>query len=219
MNEVKRIFSRNKDMDTGKRIPVVAITGGMGTGKSIVAAEFARAGALIIGADTVSKDILWSDKKIQKKIIREFGRDTICDDKGVIVKQKLIRAAFMDEESVRRINSILHPEVRKKIEQLTDEGIKTGQYKFVAVEAALIFESGIQSKFDSIICIIADEKVRLERLMLRDGVSKDELLKRINLQFNQSYIANRSDHVIQNNGTVEEVRSEAGRIAEEILGE
>ncbi|MCP4723520.1 MAG: dephospho-CoA kinase [bacterium] len=199
------------------KIPVIAITGGMGTGKTIVAEEFGNAGALIIEADTVSKEILWNDKKIQKKIIKAFGKTNICDKKGSIDKDKLIKAAFENTESVEKINSILHPAVREKINLLTEDGKKSGKYNLIAVEAALIFESGIQDKFDSIICVIAEDKVRFERLTARDGVSKEEIQKRINLQFDQAYNANRSDHVINNNGTVEELRTSAVEVVKIIL--
>jgi dephospho-CoA kinase len=206
-----------KDMNIRGKIPVIALTGGMGAGKSIVAEEFAENGALIIEADTISKNILWNDRKIRKKIIKAFGKKNICDKKGDITKDKLIEAAFKDSESVAKINSILHPEVRKKIEILTEDGISSGLFKMVAVEAALIFESGIQDKFDSIVCVVSEDNIRFERLMTRDQVSKEEIQNRINLQFDQAYNANRSDYVLYNNGTIEELRISSRELFNKIL--
>jgi len=100
--------------------PVIAVTGGIGSGKSTAAKIFKRAGALTLDADAIANDLLWNDNTVHEKIVTEFG-PKICDENGIIHKKLLIPIVFADQQSIDRLNKIIHPEVIKFIDDRIHE--------------------------------------------------------------------------------------------------
>lgn len=179
----------------------IAITGGIGSGKSTVCEIINSNGYPILYSDDISKEILSSDKSVKEKIINEFGSESFVDDKPNF--KYLSSKVFSDEKKVQKINSILHPPVISTIEKLMDEELK--QKNMVFVEAALIYEAKMENLFDYIIVVSAHDEIRIKRVMESKGLQREEVEKRIGKQIPQEKKKKLADFVIENNGTKEEL--------------
>lgn len=199
-----------------RRRPVVTITGGIGSGKSAVAAIFEEKGALILDADSIAKEILWNNCEISRKVIDEFGQD-ICDENDRISKERLIPRVFRSSDSIRRLNDIMHPPVIKRINEIIQENAYSNKYTMIAVDAALIFEAGVEKEFDYVVTVAAADDLRINRIVARDGVTPEDVSQRMNVQGSQKEHMRKSDYVITNNGSLAELRNQSLRIFEDIL--
>ncbi|MFC1553175.1 dephospho-CoA kinase [candidate division KSB1 bacterium] len=199
-----------------KRCPVIAVTGGIGSGKSTVAMIFREKGAFILDADSIAKKILWEDPEVHDKVLEKFG-NKVCGPDGKIVKEKLKHVVFKDQESILKLNEIVHPVVIRCIFDIINENIKKGTYPLIVVDAALIFESGIAEEFDFVITVAADDEKRIERIVDRDGSSREEILERMELQRSQDNNIKQSGLVIYNNGTEEDLYNDTSLIFEKIV--
>ena len=199
-----------------RRCPVIAVTGGIGSGKSVVAAIFKEKGALIIDADAVAKDLLWNDNKISLKVIDAFGSD-IGDENNRIIKERLITRVFRNKDSIRRLNNIMHPPLIKRINEIIRENKYSNKYTMIVVDAALIFEAGVEKKFDYVVTVAAQDDVRISRIVARDGVTPEDVLQRMNAQGSQEEHICKSDFVIINNGSLADLRDRSLCVFEDIL--
>jgi len=183
----------------------VALTGGIGTGKSTASKILNELGAFIFDADKKAKNILKNNETIQSELIAEFGTDIMSGDEK-IDNNKLARIAFQDQDHQLRLNSIIHPYVFQEIDKNFDDVLKKGAYEIFVVDAALIYESGADTHMDYVIVITALLKVRMERALQRETLTRDEILKRINLQWPEEEKIALADFVIHNDSTEEEFR-------------
>ena len=189
----------------------IGLTGGIGTGKSSVGKLFQNWGAYIFDADTIAKNILQKNEIAQNEVISEFGTDVI-DKSGMIQKTKLARVAFQDETHQLRLNTIIHPFVFKEIDKTFDEIKKINKNTLFVVDAALIYESGADTHMDYVIVVTSQLRIRTERVMNRGGLTRDEFLKRVDLQWPEEDKVNMADYVINNNGDEQELMREAKNI-------
>jgi len=183
----------------------VAITGNIGSGKSTFAAYLAREGYPVLSADDLAKDILLKDEIVKSKIIKHFGGGAFSNKS--INKKYLAEKIFTDSQNLRLINSILHPVVRKKIDQLAGEYFHTNNIVFI--EAALIFESGIESLYDFVVLISAERGLREKRITKNSGITKNDFIRRNNWQINDEDKINKADFVFYNSGTKTELKTKA----------
>tara|TARA_Y100000816_G_scaffold20311_1_gene13200 strand:- start:925 stop:1518 length:594 start_codon:yes stop_codon:yes gene_type:complete len=189
----------------------VGLTGGIGTGKSSVSDLFNDWGAYIFDADSIAKDILNYDNTAQGEIIAEFGTD-ILNKEGSIEKGKLARIAFQDEDHQLRLNAIIHPYVFRKIDSSFDRVLEEGKHDMFCVDAALIYESGADTHMDYVVVVTSHLRLRTERVMSRGGLSRDEFLRRVELQWPDEDKVHMADYVIHNNGTKEDLITESKRV-------
>lgn len=189
----------------------VGLTGGIGSGKSTVSAIFQRLGAHIFDADSVAKDILENNETAQNEIIAEFGTDVLGPNEK-IEKHKLARIAFQDENHQLRLNTIIHPYIFNVIYKEFDEISLKNKYDIFAIDAALIYESGLDTHLDYIVVITSHLKLRTERVMTRGQLSREEFLKRRELQWSDEDKIHMADFVIHNNGTANELEEETKKI-------
>ena len=183
----------------------VALTGGIGTGKSTASKILNELGAFIFDADKEAKNILKNNETAQSELIAEFGTDIMSGDEN-IDNNKLARIAFQDQDHQLRLNSIIHPYVFKEIDKIFDDVLEKGTYDIFVIDAALIYESGADTHMDYIIVITALLKVRMERALQRETLTRDEILKRIDLQWPEEEKIALADFVIHNDSTEEEFR-------------
>ena len=183
----------------------VALTGGIGTGKSTASKILNELGAFIFDADKEAKNILKNNETAQSELIAEFGTDIMSGDEN-IDNNKLARIAFQDQDHQLRLNSIIHPYVFKEIDKNFDDVLEKGTYDIFVIDAALIYESGADTHMDYIIVITALLKVRMERALQRETLTRDEILKRIDLQWPEEEKIALADFVIHNDNTEEEFR-------------
>ncbi len=180
---------------------LVGITGGIGSGKSLVSKMLIENGFPVLDADSISKELVNSDPKIKSSLIREFGQSTYKENK--LNTKYLSDQVFGDEKKLKTLNSITHPIIIKKIEELSAELAINN--KIVFVESALIFEADFEDIFDYIILIYTEKDKRIERVIERDKTTKKEVEKRIDSQITDDEKKGLVDFVIQNNSTIEKL--------------
>ena len=189
----------------------IGLTGGIGTGKSSVSALFKEWGAYIFDADVVAKDIINNNDTAQSELIAEFGTDVLGAD-NKIDKKKLARIAFSDEDHQLRLNIIIHPYVFNEIDATFDKVLADGNHEVFVVDAALIYESGADTHLDYVIVVTSHLRIRTERVMTRGGLTLDEFLQRVELQWPDEDKVHMADFVIHNNSAEEQLAAEAKKI-------
>ena len=189
----------------------IGLTGGIGTGKSSVSTLCKEWGAYIFDADVVAKDIINNNDTAQSELIAEFGTDVLGAD-NKIDKKKLARIAFSDEDHQLRLNIIIHPYVFNEIDATFDKVLADGNHEVFVVDAALIYESGADTHLDYVIVVTSHLRIRTERVMTRGGLTLDEFLQRVELQWPDEDKVHMADFVIHNNSAEEQLAAEAKKI-------
>ena len=189
----------------------IGLTGGIGSGKSSVSELFSKWGAYIFDADSVAKEILNNNETAQGEMIAEFGTD-ILDGSGNIDKQKLARIAFQDENHQLRLNTIIHPYVFTEIDSKFDIILSNKKHEIFVVDAALIYESGADTHMDYIIVVTSHLRLRTQRVMERGGLTREEFLSRLDLQWPDEDKVHMADFVIHNNGTENDLLEESQKV-------
>ena len=194
----------------------IGLTGGIGSGKSSVSDLFKEWGAYIFDADTEAKRILDFNTTAQSELIAEFGTD-VLNANNQIDKAKLARIAFSDEDHQQRLNIIIHPYVFDVIDSTFDKVLATGKHEIFVVDAALIYESGAYTHMDYVLVVTSHLKIKTERVMTRGGLTLDQFLQRVNLQWPDEDKIHMADFVIHNNGTLDQLKVEAKKTYDRLL--
>ena len=194
----------------------IGLTGGIGSGKSEVSKFLNSWGAYIFDADQEAKKIIDKNKTAQKEIIEEFGTDVI-NKENKIEKKKLARIAFQDDFHQLKLNAIVHPYVFKKIDETFEKIANEDKYKIFVVDAALIYESGADTHMDYVIVITSLLRYRTERVMSKGQISRDDFMKRVDLQWSDEDKEHLADYVIQNNADIETLEKESKKIFETLF--
>ncbi|MBN1299637.1 MAG: dephospho-CoA kinase [Melioribacteraceae bacterium] len=177
----------------------IAVTGGIGAGKSEVCAFLESSGYKVIYADKIAKDLLYNHPVVKNKIIKFFGSEAYTSDGPD--KTFLARNVFSNMESLEKINSIIHPETLKIIQTETNKILESE--KFVFVESALIFEAKREKYFDLIILVVAEKSIRVKRTSGNLQITESEVLERMNMQIDDDIKRQRADFTIENNDSLD----------------
>lgn len=172
----------------------VGITGGIGSGKSVVAKVFSILGIPILDADALAKSLMEQDLELRKKLTEVFGEEIF--EQGKLNRKLLARLVFEDKVALEKLNTIVHPAVRQEGMRWTQQ--QKGAY--CIKEAALFFESGSHIDMDFMIGVSAPYNLRLKRAMQRDGADEETILKRMAQQMNEEQKMKRCDAIIINDG-------------------
>jgi len=173
----------------------VAITGGIGSGKSLVCQVFKTLGIPIFDADAVSNHLVEHDATLKTAITELFGKEAY---KNNIYNRKYIASiVFSQAEMLQALNALVHPKAIEAAKQWFEKQ----QTLYAIKEAAILFESNSEKDIDIIIGVTAPEKVRIERVMQRTGYSKEEVIKRMQQQMPDEEKMAKCNYVIQNNDT------------------
>ena len=160
---------------------LVGITGGMGSGKTLVAGNFLKFGAYILDADAICRKLVEPGQPALKEISESFGK-TIIDEFGKLDRKKLAQVIFGDLKKKKELENILHPRVFE-FEKLEYKNICQRDPKaLVIIDAALLIESGNYMKMDKVIVVNTDRKTQIERVIDRTGWDRDEVVARIDNQ-------------------------------------
>lgn len=197
-------------------IPLVGITGGIGSGKSTLSEIFKSQGATLINADNVGKQVLDNNRVVFKKIIEEFGGDVLGRE-SKISRKRLADLVFDDREKLDILDSIIHPPMIRLIKGKINEEFRRKKSSMIVVDAALIYEAKLEDKFDYIINVYANVKNRMKRISLKNGISRNEIKNRINSQIPEKIKIQKSHYNVENNGTMEELKINGGIIFNKIL--
>jgi dephospho-CoA kinase len=176
---------------------LVGVTGGIGSGKSFVCSLFERLGRTVLKADSIAQEIADTDPEVRKQIRHLLGPAAYPSD-GPMDRAFVAGKVFADADLLEQLNAIVHPPVILSIDH-TARSLPDGQRRpYVLVEAALIYESGMEAMLDKVIVVDAAEETRIARVMTRDGVTRDAVLRRIGAQLPAAKKIARADFVIKN---------------------
>lgn len=192
---------------------IIGITGGTGCGKTTALNELERRGALLIDCDAVYHRMLETDRPMLDEIEKYFP--------GAVVDGKLDRKAlgavvFTDEEALRDLNIITHRHINLEIRRILREHAMNGG-TLAAIDAIELFSSGLAKRCTATIGVIADREVRIDRIMRRDGISREYAMMRVNAQRPNEYFIQKCSHVLENNGSQEEFIEKCRKTFEEVL--
>lgn len=167
----------------------VAITGGIGSGKSYVCEQLKTKGIEVYDCDNAAKRIMRHSVALRKQLVELIGKDAYIGE----LPNKACIASFIlsSDENAKLVNSVIHPAVAQDF-------IESG-YSFM--ECAILFTSGFDRLVDKVVCVAAPLEVRLNRIMKRDSISKDRAKEWIDCQMSQEDVIKRSDYVIMNDGS------------------
>lgn len=174
---------------------ILGITGPTGAGKSTASKIFEKHGVEIIDTDVLARKIVEPDMPALKELADAFEKDILNDD-GTLKRQELARLAFSDPAKLRILDSITHRYIKEEINII----IEKSKSDTVGIDGAVLFESGVSDMCDYIISVIADEDIRIKRIMSRDAISEDAARTRVGAQKNNAFYLENSDYIVYNNG-------------------
>lgn len=170
----------------------IGLTGGIGSGKSTVAKIFETLGVPVYYADDAGKRLMNEDKDLQQLIQTNFGKETYTD--GKLNRKHLASVVFNDPEKLTLLNSFVHPATIAD----ADKWMQQQNSRYAIKEAAIIFESGSQKYLDKVIGVYTPTALRIQRVMQRDGISRDDVIVRMNKQIDEEIKMRLCDYVIVN---------------------
>ncbi len=185
----------------------IAITGNIASGKSTVEKIIEDRGYAVFDTDKIAHKILDKSNEI-KEAFKSF--DILTD--GQVDRKKLGQIVFSNPEKLKKLESIVHPLVKKELEKIFNQN-----YDIVFVSVPQLFEAGFENMFDKIIYIVSDEQIRLTRLINRNGISEKEAKLRIEAQLSDSEKSKMADFVINNNGDFETLKFKLGQALSKIV--
>lgn len=180
----------------------VAVTGGIGSGKSSLCALFKEKGYPVFSSDAVAKELMTGNPDIKKKIIKHFGKDSYTGEK--LNREFLASKVFSNPEKTELINSIVHPATTEEIQNRIEKEFRKKDIVFV--ESALVYEAKIHKKFDYVILVASSDENKLARVTKRDKAAAASVEARMNSQIPDDKKKLRADFVINNDSTLEDLQ-------------
>ena len=193
---------------------VFGLTGCIGSGKSTAASILSGIGFSIVDADDLARKVVEPGTDGLKELIARYG-DRILDQSGSLNRSALGAILFSCPDDKKQIESILHPKIRHRWLEELKKLSSNSQKKGIIYVVPLLFETNASyPEINAIITISASEEVCIQRIMNRNAISRDEAKRRLNTQRSNQEKCARSDYVISNNGTVEELKKKLTRLSE-----
>lgn len=198
-------------MSDSSGFPIFGLTGGIASGKSVVAGVFLMLGAKVIDADLIAHDLLRPPSRAYSAVVREFGKETLTVS-GEIDRKALGRLVFADAEKRLLLNGILHPRIIARQEEMAREAHLQDPRAVIVVEAALIYEAGVSGKFSKVVVTWCEPGQQIERLMAKTGLPRDQSEARVAAQMPADKKRLLADYVIDCSGNVEDTRRQAAEV-------
>jgi dephospho-CoA kinase len=195
-------------------VKLVGLTGGIASGKSTVAKILESLGAAIVNADALSREVVEPGREAWQEIVVAFGAEVLQPDQG-LDRQKLRTIIFNNPAARRKIESIIHPRVRALAEQRIREHTATG-FDVVVYEVPLLFEGNLHEWLRPVILVACDVDTQLQRLQQRDGLDRAQAQKHIDAQMSLTEKRRLADYVIENNGSLDELKRQVEAVLEKI---
>jgi dephospho-CoA kinase len=190
--------------------PIIGLTGGIGSGKSTVAAMLAELGAIVIDADKVGHEVYLPGTEGFRRVVEAFGRDVVGSD-GTIDRRILGARVFGDLASLKRLNALVHPligdEIRTRLQAAVGSADQGGTRRPIVVEAAIMMEAGWRF-FDRIWVVVVTPETAVTRVVASRGLSRDDVERRIAAQMTNAERERIADLVIRNDGTLDVLRAQ-----------
>lgn len=191
----------------------VGLTGNVASGKSTVAAVWVEAGAALVDADVLAREAVAPGSAGAERVRAEFGDGVMAGD--AVDRAALRRRVFTDAAARERLEAIIHPEVAR-LRELEEARLRAEGVEVVVHDIPLLFEVGLEGEFDTVVLVDAPEEVRADRMIRDRGLEPDEAWRMIRAQLPAAAKRGRADVVIDNDGTLEELRARARAVWEEL---
>ena len=187
----------------------IGLTGGIGSGKSLVAQAFRKLGAVIVDADVIAREVVAPSGPAYDAVVRVFGPGVLRPD-GAIDRKALAARVFADPEARRQLNALTHPHIRRRMAASIEQAVSAPGVEVIILDIPLLLETteGRDLGLDGIVVVDAADDVRLERIMARDGLSRADAVRRLAAQMLLREKVARADWVIDNNGSPEQTRAQ-----------
>lgn len=196
----------------------VALTGGIASGKSVVAEVFRRCGFVFFSADRAGRAVMAPDRPAYAPIVERFGPAILAPDK-TIDRAALAGILFADPEARRFVERVVHPLVLSALRAEAARLEKDGRTRVFVSESALTFEAGVAGEFDRIVVVYCAPETQIRRLMSRNGISREDALARIGVQMPVEEKIKRAHYTIDASGSLEETIARAEEVAARLLEE
>lgn len=199
------------------KVLIVGLTGGIVSGKSTVARMFKQLGADTIDADNIARIIVQPGKKAWKNIVHYFGKEILKDNQE-INRKELARIVFADKEKLEKLNNITHPEImaiiKNKIEEMRSKDCVNATISII--EVPLLFEAGMEYMMDRIIVVYLNREEQIKRLHIRNNLTQEEAINRIDSQMSLEKKLKKADYVIDNSASLSHTRIQVKQIWQEL---
>ncbi len=193
---------------------LVGLTGGIGSGKTTVAAMLAARGAVVVDADELARRAIDSGTPGHDMVVIEFGPDVVGPD-GALDRQALAARVFADPQARARLEAIVHPEVARLIHEAVDPYRETD--RVVVLDVPLLFETGMQSMCDVVVVVTSTVEQQVGRLVAARGMAEEEIRARIGAQMPLEQKARRADLVVPNQGSRADLDRQVDRLWMELV--
>jgi len=190
---------------------IVALTGGIATGKSIVGRVLSEKGCFVQNADQIARQLMAPESEIWPSLINHFGREILKED-STIDRKKLGEIIYRSPEDREFLNRLTHPRVLEKVKETINQLEKTGEYEVYVTEAALVIEAGYYDFYDRIILTYCLPEIQVQRLSQRDGISTGKALEKIKTQMPDEEKFSYADYLIDTSGTLAETVEQTERV-------
>jgi dephospho-CoA kinase len=194
---------------------IVGLTGGVASGKTTVSRVLKEAGAYIIDADQMARELVRPHTPAWRKLVRAFGKDILRED-GSLHRKKLADKVFTNLRQRKLLNQILHPRIRKEMERRAKEIGQKDPEAVVVIDAPLLVELGDHRKMDKLIVVTSTQTQQIERLKERDGISSEEALRIFSSQMPVEDKVKLADFVIRNEGSLQETKKKTREVYKEL---
>lgn len=192
------------------------LTGGIASGKSTVASHFIALGARVIDADEIGHELLCPPGSTFVEVLRQFGSE-ILNPGGAIDRKLLGAIVFADPEKRRALNAVLHPRIIARQEEIATQYRREDSGAVILVDAALIYEAGIESRFRKVLVAWCSPEQQIERLMVKSHLSRGEASARVAAQMPGEEKRRRADSVIDCSGSLDHTRAQVAALYPELV--
>lgn len=198
-----------------KRSIVIGVTGGTGCGVTVVSQLMKEWGGALVSGDQLARDIMQSGMPAFNAVVEAFGESILTSD-GQLDRRGLGAIVFKDKEKLERLNKAVHPfwiaAIKENIAKARESGVSV-----IIVDAAILLETGLKSCVDKIVVVTAPLRLRRSRIMQRDDLDETQADQRIFSQVPVSEKISQADYVIENNGTLEQIKTKLEEIKADLL--
>jgi dephospho-CoA kinase len=195
------------------RMLMVGLTGGIGAGKSAVSARLAELGAVVVDADRIAREVVAPGTDGLREVVAEFGTE-VLEPSGALDRAALGRQVFGDDPARRRLEAIIHPRVRARTTELVAAAPADA---IVVNDVPLLVETGLAAAYDVVVVVLAQEEMRVARLVTGRGMTRAEAMARIAAQATDDQRREVADVVIDNDGTLADLRDRVDRVWRDVL--
>ncbi len=190
----------------------IGLTGGIGSGKTTVSDQFQKLGIPIIDTDIISRELINHNPSVLKKIVGIFG-NKVLDAKGFIDRKKLAQIVFGNKQQKQQLENLLHPAIRNEVNrQIQHYSLINTQAGYLIVVIPLLLETGFTDLIDRILVVMAEEKVRVERIKQRDDRTSSQIYAIINSQIKDEKRISAADYIIENNSNLDYLASQVRQL-------